>query len=147
VRNDLPWPVTVRLTVIPTDLRLDVEPVTIAQVPANSSTRVKVPVSARVGSGELTLRLSLSTPTGVPIGGTESVRVAVRAEWETIGLAVFGGLIVVLIGLGVWRTVRRRRNEANEEAADADATADPDAVEEDAVNTAPDAASAEKPNE
>jgi hypothetical protein len=151
VRNDLPWPVTVRLTVIPTDLRLDVEPVTIAEVPANSSTRVKVPVSARVGSGELTLRLSLSTPTGVPIGGTESVRVAVRAEWETIGLAVFGGLIVVLIGLGVWRTVRRRRHEASENAADADAAADrdadPDAVEEDVVNTAPDAASTEKPND
>ncbi|MCK2035015.1 hypothetical protein KZC51_02590 [Microbacterium sp. SSW1-49] len=147
VRNDLPWPVTVQLTVIPTDLRLDVEPVTIAEVPAKSSTRVKVPVSARVGSGELTLRLSLSTPTGVPIGGTESVRVAVRAEWETIGLAVLGGLIVVLIGLGVWRTVRRRRNEANAEAADADEAADPDAVEEDAVNTGPDAASTEKPNE
>ncbi|GGM35015.1 DUF6049 family protein [Microbacterium saperdae] len=147
VRNDLPWPVTVRLTVIPTDLRLDVEPVTIAEVPANSSTRVKVPVSARVGSGELSLRLSLSSPTGVPIGGTESVRVAVRAEWETIGLAVFGGLIVLLIGLGVWRTVRRRRNEANESAADADAAAVPDAVEEDVVNTAPDAASTEKPNE
>ncbi len=147
VRNDLPWPVTVRLTVIPTDLRLDVEQVTTAEVPANSSTRVKVPVSARVGSGELTLRLSLSSPTGVAIGGTESVRVAVRAEWETIGLAVLGGLIVVLIGLGVWRTVRRRRNEANESAADADAAADPDAVEEDVVNTAPDAASTEKPNE
>lgn len=147
VRNDLPWPVTVRLTVIPTDLRLDVEPVTIAEVPANSSTRVKVPVSARVGSGELTLRLSLSTPTGVPIGGTESVRVAVRAEWETIGLAVFGGLIVVLIGLGVWRTVRRRRHEANAESADAEATAEQDAVEEDAVNTAPDAAPTEKQNE
>lgn len=147
VRNDLPWPVTVRLTVIPTDLRLDVERVTTAEVPANSSTRVKVPVSARVGSGELTLRLSLSSPTGVAIGGTESVRVAVRAEWETIGLAVLGGLIVVLIGLGVWRTVRRRRNEANESAADADAAADPDAVEEDVVNTAPDAASTEKPNE
>lgn len=147
VRNDLPWPVTVRLTVIPTDLRLDVEQVTTAEVPANSSTRVKVPVSARVGSGELTLRLSLSSPTGVAIGGTESVRVAVRAEWETIGLAVLGSLIVVLIGLGVWRTVRRRRNEANESAADADAAADPDAVEEDVVNTAPDAASTEEPNE
>lgn len=147
VRNDLPWPVTVRLTVIPTDLRLDVERVTIAEVPANSSTRVKVPVSARVGSGELTLRLSLSSPTGVAIGGTESVRVAVRAEWETIGLSVLGSLIVVLIGLGVWRTVRRRRNEADENTADADAAADADAVEEDVVNTAPDAASTEKPNE
>ncbi|WEK61470.1 MAG: DUF6049 family protein [Candidatus Microbacterium colombiense] len=134
VRNDLPWPVTVRLTVIPTDLRLDVEPVTEAVVPANSSTRVKVPVAARVGSGELTLRLSLSSPTGVPIGGTDSVRVAVRAEWETIGLAVFGGLIVVLIGLGVWRTVRRRRNEASVQ-------------EEDAVNDAPDTLSPEKQNE
>lgn len=147
VRNDLPWPVTVRLTVVPTDLRLEVERVNVAEVPANSSTRVKVPVSARVGSGELTLRLSLSTPTGVPIGGTESVRVAVRAEWETIGLAGLGGLIVVLIGLGVWRTVRRRRNEANENAAETDASPESEAVEEDIVNAATNAPPAEKPNE
>ena len=117
VRNDLPWPVTVQLLVSPTDPRLEVKPVTETVVQANSTTRVKVPVSARVGSGEVDLRLSLYSPTGVQVQGEQSVRVAVRAEWETIGLIIFGGLAVLLIALGVIRTVRRKRRESAEEAA------------------------------
>lgn len=117
VRNDLPWPVTVRLSASPSDPRLEVKPMIETVVQPQSSTRVKVPVSARVGSGELDLRLSLSSPTGVPIQSEQSVRVAVRAEWETIGLVVFGGLAVLLIALGVVRTVRRKRREAIEEHA------------------------------
>lgn len=114
VRNDLPWPVTLRLTVAPTDPRLEVQrTIDDVVVQANSSARVKVPVSARVGSGELDLRLNLYSPTGVLIDGPQSVRVAVRAEWETIGLVIFGGLAVLLIAGGVIRTVLRRRREAD----------------------------------
>lgn len=116
VRNDLPWPVTVQLFVSPTDPRLEVTPMTETVVEANSTKRVKVPVSARVGSGEVDLRLSLYSPTGVQIQGQQEIRVAVRAEWETIGLVIFGGLAVLLITLGVIRTVRRKRHEAAEEA-------------------------------
>ncbi|MBT2484041.1 MULTISPECIES: DUF6049 family protein [unclassified Microbacterium] len=117
VRNDLPWPVTVQLDAAPTDPRLDVQPRTEAIVQANSTTRVRVPVSARVGSGEVDLRLSLYSPTEVLIQSEQTVRVAVRAEWETIGLGIFGGLTALLIGLGVVRTVLRKRREAAEEAA------------------------------
>lgn len=118
VRNDLPWPVNVRLTVSPSDPRLDVQSVTDATLQPGATTRIKVPVSARVGSGELRLGLQLSSPTGVPISQPESVRVSVRAEWETIGLVLFGALIVLLLGLGTIRTiVRRRRDKRAEEAA------------------------------
>ncbi|WP_091228306.1 DUF6049 family protein [Microbacterium sp. 3J1] len=131
VRNELPWPVNVRLTVLPSDTRLDVQRVTPWVIPAGTTTRVRVPVSARVGSGEVSLTLELSSPTGVPISQPETVRVSVRAEWETIGLAVFGGLIVLLLGLGFIRTVRRKRREAAEQP-DAeqpeDAETDADAV-------------------
>ncbi|ALX65999.1 DUF6049 family protein [Microbacterium sp. XT11] len=123
VRNDLPWPVTVRLSVAPTDPRLEVQSVTPAVIPANTNTRVKVPVSARVGSGELDLRLALFSPTGVELGDRQTVRVAVRAEWEGIGLTVFGALIVILVGLGVVRTVRRKRREADEAADEESGTA------------------------
>lgn len=124
VRNELPWPVNVTLTVLPSDTRLEVQRVTPWVIQPGTTTRVKVPVSARVGSGEVSLRLELSSPTGVPISQPETVRVSVRAEWETIGLAVFGGLIVLLLGLGIIRTVRRRRRESAEEAADAEKDAD-----------------------
>ncbi|NYF29793.1 DUF6049 family protein [Microbacterium sp. JAI119] len=135
VRNDLPWPVTVQLFVSPTDPRLEVKPVTETVVEANSTKRVKVPVSARVGSGEVDLRLSLYSPTGVQIQDQQKIRVAVRAEWETIGLIVFGGLAALLIVLGVIRTVRRKRREAAEEAA---VEAEIESLEEDAVNARPD---------
>lgn len=139
VRNDLPWPVTVQLFASPTDPRLDVKPMTQTDVQPNSTIRVKVPVSARVGSGEVNLRLSLYSPTGVQIQGEQSIRVAVRAEWETIGLVIFGGLTVLLIALGVIRTVRRKRRETAEEAA---VEAEIETLEEDAVTTKP-----EKPRE
>lgn len=127
VRNDLPWPVNLRLTVAPTDPRLDVQGSNEVVVQANSSARVKVPVSARVGSGELDLRLNLYSPTGVLIDGPQTVRVAVRAEWETIGLVIFGGLAVLLIAGGVIRTVLRRRRESAVDGDDADAAAAHDA--------------------
>lgn len=122
VRNDLPWPVTVQLTVAPTDPRLDVKPLVETVVQANSTVSVKVPVSARVGSGEVDLRLSLYSPTGVLIQGDQTVRVAVRADWETIGLGILGTLVVLLIGFGVIRTILRRRREAAEQATAQDAS-------------------------
>lgn len=144
VRNDLPWPVTVQLLVSPTDPRLEVKPMEATVVQANSTTRVKVPVSARVGSGEVDLRLSLYSPTGVQIQGDQLLRVAVRADWETIGLIIFGGLAVLLIALGVIRTVRRKRREAAEESA---VEAQIEALEEDAVEARPDAAATEDTHE
>ena len=145
VRNDLPWPVTVQLFVSPTDPRLEVRSPDETVVQAQSTTRIKVPVSARVGSGEVDLRLSLYSPTGVQIQGDQTLRVAVRAEWETIGLVVLGGIIVLLIALGVIRTVRRKRREAAEESA---VEAQIEALEEeDAVEARPDAATTEDPRE
>lgn len=145
VRNDLPWPVTVQLFVAPTDPRLEVRSPDETIVQAQSTTRIKVPVSARVGSGEVNLRLSLYSPTGVQIQGDQTVRVAVRAEWETIGLVVLGGIIVLLIALGVIRTVRRKRREAAEESA---VEAQIEALEEEeAVEARPDAATTEDTRE
>ncbi len=127
VRNDLPWPVTVRLAVASTDPRLDVATDIDVVVPANTSARVKVPVTARVGSGEVALRLSVYSPAGVLVDGPQIARVAVRAEWETIGLILFGSLAGLLIVGGVVRTVLRKRREHAEADADADADADAEA--------------------
>jgi len=109
VRNDLPWPVNVQLTSTPSDARLDVQPsISVEALPA-SNTRVKVPVEARVGSGSLTVDFSLTSPTGVQIGTDQTAAVTVRAEWETIGLGILGGIIGLFLVLGIIRTVVRRR--------------------------------------
>ncbi|WP_300266058.1 DUF6049 family protein [Microbacterium sp.] len=127
VRNDLPWPVNVRLSATPSDARLDVEPTIDVVAQPGSNTRVKVPVSSRVGSGTLSVNFSLNSPTGVQIGVDRSATVTVRAEWENIGLGILGGLIVLLLALGIVRTVIRRRKDRRVENADeADAAASDD---------------------
>ncbi|MGM1018454.1 MAG: DUF6049 family protein [Actinomycetota bacterium] len=119
VRNDLPWPVNVRLSAQPSDPRLAVQPFVEVEALAASNTRVLVPVEARVGSGELVVGFDLASPTGVPIGPPQSANVTVRADWESIGLVVLGGLVVLLFGVGLTRTViRRRRDRTEEESAD-----------------------------
>ena len=118
LRNDLPWPVNVTLDSRPSDARLDVQPRTpVTALPA-SNTRVKVPVEARVGSGQLSVHFSLSSPTGVQIGKDQTANVTVRAEWESIGLGILAGVIGILLVLGIIRTVIRRRKAKKSDAAD-----------------------------
>jgi len=112
IRNDLPWPITVTLGADPRDARLEMQSQTVVESPAQTNTRARVPVQARVASGEVDVVLRLTSPTGVSIGTTEVTRVIVRAEWESIGLVVLSGLVALLIGFGIVRTVRRKRGVA-----------------------------------
>ncbi|WP_417563196.1 DUF6049 family protein [Microbacterium sp.] len=114
VRNDLPWPVHVNLRAAPDDLRLEVQTSTPVDAQANSTTRVTVPVRAKIGSGQVTLDLSLYSPTGVAIGDPQSVNLNVHADWEVIGLSVLGVGIGAFLVVGLVRTIlarRRRRAE------------------------------------
>lgn len=112
VRNDLPWPVSLILIATPNDARLVVQNTTPVDAGPSQSSRVKVPVEARVASGESTLSLQLRSPTMVKIGGQVPVHIDVRAEWESVGLIVMVSLVVAMIGLGVIRTVLRVRRRA-----------------------------------
>lgn len=109
VRNDLPWPVTVDLIAMPNDLRLEVQRTTTVTAQASSTTRVAVPVRARIGNGEVSLSLHLVSSSGQRIGDTQDVSLTVRAEWGTIGLTVLGAGIGLFVVFGVIRTVRRQR--------------------------------------
>lgn len=118
VRNDLPYPVHVRLNVTSSDSRIDVPAVTELDAQPSSTTRVRMPLESHVANTELTLTMTLTSPTGVAIGPTQTARLTIRAEWETIGLIVFGALGVLLIGAGIFRTVRRRKAAVTKYAAD-----------------------------
>ncbi|WP_223849005.1 DUF6049 family protein [Microbacterium hominis] len=115
VRNDLPWPVTLTLSVNPNDPRLIVQKTAEVSAGSAQSTRVQVPVQARVGSGESTLDLQLRSTAGVPIGSEVRVAVTVRAEWESVGIVLMVVLIGAMLVLGLIRTVRklRRRGAAS----------------------------------
>jgi hypothetical protein len=123
VRNDLPYPVNLELVAQPNDPRLIVAERTPVSASAASNTRVTIPVQARVGSGTVIVTMQLYSPTGVPIGAVQSAEVEVRAEWETIGLIILVSLMVLFFGLGIVRTVRRRRARALE---DTEATLGPE---------------------
>jgi hypothetical protein len=118
VRNDLPYPVNVVLYAEPDDPRLVVTPQTDVRASGDANTRVQVPVEARVGSGEVGIELHLLSPSGVPIGETQSADVTVRADWEGIGLIILGVLIAVFLTLGVVRMVLRRRRTRDADAGE-----------------------------
>ncbi|WP_119696218.1 DUF6049 family protein [Microbacterium halotolerans] len=108
VRNDLPYPVTVTVFSYPDDVRLSMDTSTEVVAQASSNTRVQLPVEATLGSGDVDIRISLQSPTGVLIGPEESMHVTVRADWERYGVAGLAALIVGLVVFGTIRTIRRR---------------------------------------
>lgn len=117
VRNDLPWPITVILQASPDSTRLDVQAHSTVESLPNNNTRVRVPVTARVASGEVDITLRLTSPTGVRVGSEQVIPVVVRAEWESIGLVILGVAVALLLTFGVIRTVRKKRHPQIEEAA------------------------------
>ncbi len=109
VRNDFDLPVTVVLQASTSSLKLSVDAAVTQTIPANSRETVRVPVQARLGNGDVLVRVQLYSPQNAVIGGSVQVPVSVRADWEGIGAAVIGGLIVALFLGGLIRTIRKRR--------------------------------------
>ncbi|MEF3403071.1 DUF6049 family protein [Agromyces sp. CCNWLW203] len=132
ILNALPYPVTVVVDVTPSNGRLVVEDQATLTIDPESRSTVTVPVAAGIGNGEVTLTVSLTSPEGVPVGSPVSIPVNVQADWEGLGAAIIGVIVVVFFGVGIWRNIRRHRKkkaEAAEIAAagEADAAAESDA--------------------
>lgn len=109
VRNDLPWPATLVLLTEPNDPRLVVQESTEFTAGAAQTSRVDVPVEARVGNGESSLDLQLRSPAMIDVGSRVTVQVSVRAEWETVGIVAIVALVGGLIVFGAIRTFIRLR--------------------------------------
>jgi hypothetical protein len=109
--NDLDQAVTVRVRLVPSNGRLLVDQETEATIDAGSAKSVLVPVTAKVGNGTVMLHISVHSPTGVVMADPKTVAVNVQAEWEGIGAVIFGILVVLFFGFGVWRNIARRRRE------------------------------------
>lgn len=116
VHNSLDQPATVTVALSPDDPRLVAEaPVTIV-VPAESDATAKVAVRA-VGRGNVTVTVQIIGPDGSVIASPASIGVKVRADWENLGTAVIAGLLVLLLGGGIWRTIHRGRSDRRASAA------------------------------
>lgn len=109
VTNTLDQPVTVVVGLRPYDPRLIAdETVTITLAPGTDQL-VTVPVRA-LQSSDYRVAVELRTPDGTVLDDSTEFTVGVRAEWETIGTAVLGGLLALGLIVGLVRTVRRGRS-------------------------------------
>ncbi len=122
IRNASEYPVTVRLSVQPSNsalriVRNDIE----VKVQNDSSTRTTVPVQS-VANGKVSLTLTLTTPTGRQISQPATVDLNVQAQWETVITAVAAVALVAVFGFGIFRSIRKR---ARARRGEVDADDDP----------------------
>ena len=114
VRNSLPWPVNVEVTLLPSDPRLRVTSTGMTTIPANSSSNVDVPVTA-IGSGDIRVTYKVSTPSGAVLDDSQKVLVRMRAGWEDAATAVMTVIVGIAFLGGIIRTIRRRLKSSQTE--------------------------------
>ncbi len=126
VANGLDFPVTVRLAVRPQRPRIRIESPVEVTIEPGSSKAVRLEAQA-ITNGDVVVVVSLSSPSsGVAIGQSRSFNVDLQAQWETVGIVVGAG-VVLIFAAGIARNVIvRRRRAAAERGGDA-ATAGPGA--------------------
>ena len=119
VSNALDLPVTVYVTVDPQRPLLQVDGPVKVTVEPNSSNKAYVPAKA-ITNGEVFVRVSLSSPTGVPVGTPRILKVDLQAAWESIGTVIVVIVLVLIFGGGIVRQVLKRRRSRAARAAPPD---------------------------
>ncbi|HEV7950684.1 MAG TPA: DUF6049 family protein [Glaciihabitans sp.] len=111
VNNSLTQAVTVYVSVRPRSPALSVDSdytfVEMTVEPESSQT-VRIPVRS-LANGEVQLTVTISDKDGNPIGQSTNIELNVHAGWETAGTIAFAVLVVLIFGLGIFRTIRKRR--------------------------------------
>ena len=107
VRNNLPWPVRVDVTLVPDDPRLRATPAQSQTLAAQGATTVEVPVGA-IGSGDIEVTYKVTTPDGVVLDDSQTVTVRMRAGCEDAITAVIASLFGLLFLAGITRSLRKR---------------------------------------
>jgi hypothetical protein len=116
VHNALPFDARVTLRVAPTNAAIDVPERRFRDetVAAGGNTTVLVPVSSRVSSGESGLTVQVADAANDAVFFQTALHLTLRTSYETIMLVALGAMAALLLGFGVWRSVRRhRRPSAN----------------------------------
>ena len=138
VRNNLPWPIHVDVTLVPDDPRLRATPALSQTLAAQGATTVEVPVGA-IGSGDIAVTYKVTTPDGVVLDDSQTVTVRMRAGWEDAITAVIASLFAALFLVGITRSLRKRAARKAQGSPEADS---PEAGSTDAGST--DAGSADE---
>ncbi|MFV0426135.1 MAG: DUF6049 family protein [Beutenbergiaceae bacterium] len=107
ITNELPAPASVYIELVPTGAQLQVPEIPRVELPAESSTTVRIPINA-VGNGNVPVNVRiLPSVNGEDLAPPTSFAVRVRADWENIGTAIIAALLGVAFIVGLVRTIRR----------------------------------------
>ncbi|WP_141670079.1 DUF6049 family protein [Actinobaculum suis] len=108
VRNDLPMPIGVVVRLSAPDYRIVPKEEVAATIPAASTTTVSVPIRAS-GSGNIVLSAVVTDPPGQVTSAVQTIRVRVRAGWETAGTTIAAIIFGLVLITGLVRSVHRGR--------------------------------------
>ena len=110
--NALPFEAVVNLHVTPTSAAISLgERDFEVRIPAVGSRNVLVPVQSRVSSGEAGLQLEVQNASKEFAFANALHPLTLRTAIETALIWVLGSAAALLLGFGVWRSVRRRRTK------------------------------------
>ena len=116
ITSSLNQAATVQVRIFSSSTRLQpLKPVTIT-VPARGGAVASLPVSA-VGSGDVNLTIHILAPDGTVVGTPAILHMRVRANWESRGVRVGASALVILLVVGVVRTIRSGRRQGPRSAA------------------------------
>ena len=116
ITSSLNQAATVQVRIFSSSTRLQpLKPVTIT-VPARGGAVASLPVSA-VGSGDVNLTIHVLAPDGTVVGTPAILHMRVRANWESRGVRVGASALVILLVVGVVRTIRSGRRQGPRSAA------------------------------
>ncbi|MBO9579217.1 MAG: hypothetical protein J7480_10690, partial [Microbacteriaceae bacterium] len=114
----LDQPITVLVTAQADNGRLDIDATPqVVEVPAAARASVNFAYTA-VSNGMVRVTARITALDGTAIGASATATVNVQAGWETPIAAAAAGLLLVVIVLGIVRTVRRVRRERAATTAD-----------------------------
>ena len=116
--NALPFEAVVNLHVAPTSAAISLRERDFeVRIPAVGSTNVLVPVQSRVSSGEAGLQLEVQSASKELSFASALHPLTLRTAIETALIWVLGSAAALLLGFGIWRSVRRRRSPVDADAA------------------------------
>lgn len=116
IKNEFNADIRVFVHMRPSNARVRVPSAVEVIVPALTTINAQVPVQA-VASGKVFMRVWLTTFSGIDLTDEIVLQMNVEPDLETIIFVTFGGSVVILLSLGILRTVRknRRRHELEQQ--------------------------------
>ena len=111
IRNDYDSQAKVLIHVTANNAKVTMPEATAAVIPGFSTYTAKVPVTA-ISSGDVELEVWLTSATGVRLTKNVKLNMHINSDLEVVLIGGFIGLVALLGGAGVVRTLRKKKGNA-----------------------------------